>query len=554
MSAPAAALTSTVSGVELMRHVQAFAGRVKLSGTHEELESFHYLKSQLDGLGFRTRLLAHDAFISLPGPAGVEVGNAALVAITHSFSAPSPAGGLRGLLTDVGEGTAADFRRSDLAGRIILVEGIASPAVAARASAAGAVGQIHISPQEHLHEMCISPVWGNPSDATRDALPTTVACTVAQSDGLRLRERLVRGETLEVVLHAAVDTGWRPTPLLEAELDGQGGGTAPFILFSGHHDTWYEGVMDNGAANATMLEAARVLRAHASEWRRGLRLCFWSGHSHGRYSGSAWYADHHWDELDRRCAVHVNVDSTGGIGATVLTETAVTPEAVGLAAEAILAETGQRYLGKRPVRNSDQSFWGIGVPSMFGGLSTQVPGSATFGPPKMRNALGWWWHTPHDRIDKIDEQFLLRDTRVFVHVLWRLLTDASLPLDPLAAIGPLVRELRDLAPLLPKDVPVTEVIAAAEALLALAGGPGVKDDRAIMAACRALIPLVMTEGDRFSHDAALPQPSWPILGSLRECAKAATGTDRERFLSVSAVRACNRVSDALRRTRWALGG
>ena len=35
--------------------------------------------------------------------------------------------------------------------------------------------------------------------------------------------------------------------------------------------------------------------------------------SAARYSGSAWYADEHWRELERRCAAHVNVDLTGGM-------------------------------------------------------------------------------------------------------------------------------------------------------------------------------------------------------------------------------------------------
>ena len=50
--------------------------------------------------------------------------------------------------------------------------------------------------------------------------------------------------------------------------------------------------------------------------RRGIRFAFWSGHSQGRYAGSAWYADHAWRELHQRCVVHLNVDSTGARGAT----------------------------------------------------------------------------------------------------------------------------------------------------------------------------------------------------------------------------------------------
>jgi len=551
MSKIVAALKEAVTGPALMRHVQEFARRVKLSGTPEELESFRYLKAQLDGFGYRTRLLMHDAYISLPGPARVEVDGQALRAITHSFSRPSPAGGLCGPLVDLGHGTEADFAGRDVKGRIVLVEGIASPAVAALASAAGATGQLHISPQEHLHEMCISPVWGSPSDTTLPALPATVVCTISQEDGQALRGRLAAGEALQAVLHAEVDTGWRQTPLLEAELDGQGGAEAPFILFSGHHDTWHEGVMDNGSANATMLEAARVLAERQGEWRRGLRLCFWSGHSHGRYSGSAWYADTHWEELNRRCAAHVNVDSTGGIGATVLTQTGVTPELVALAADTIAAETGQHYAGKRPSRSSDQSFWGIGIPSMFGSLSTQVPGTPTFGPPTMRNALGWWWHTPHDLIDKIDEAFLVRDTRVFVHTLWRLLTEPVLPLNPAATMASLVQELRRLPAEGPAAPHLARAIAAAEAL---ADAPAAPSDRAVMRACRALVPLYMTEGDRFIHDPALPQRAWPVLRPLQAWAQAPAGSDEARFLGVAAIRACNRLLHGLQQAREALQG
>ena len=242
-------------------------------------------------------------------------------------------------------------------------------------------------------------------------------------------------------MRTEVDTGWRKTPLLVAELDRPGASEdAPFVLLSGHHDTWHYGVMDNGAANATMLEAARLLARERPAWRRGLRVCFWSGHSHGRYSGSAWYADEHWLELERRCAAHVNVDSTGGIGASVVTNSGVVEELAPLAADVVRAVTGQSHAGRRQARAADQSFWGIGIPSMFGSISHQPAG-----PVKMLTALGWWWHTPHDLIDKIDEENLVRDTRIVLGVLWRLLTDRILPFDFAAYARALLRQLDELA-------------------------------------------------------------------------------------------------------------
>jgi hypothetical protein len=554
-----ASLCNAVSGPGMMAHLREFARWVKLSGTPDEMASLRYVRARLDEYGYRTKLILHDAYISLPGAARVEADGRALTSITHSHSQSSPAGGVSGKLADVGEGTEADFAGRDLRGSIVLAEGIASPAVARRASMAGAVGQLHISPHQHLHEMCISPVWGSPSSETLAAMPTTVACTISYADGIALRERLARGEQPRVVLHAQVDTGWRKTPILVAEMDGaEAADDAPFVLFSGHHDTWYYGVMDNGAANATMLEVARLCASQRAKWRRGLRICFWSGHSHGRYSGSTWYVDEHWDELDRRCVAHVNVDSTGGNGATVLENAAAVSELAALAGEAIREQTGHQYIGKRKARSSDDSLPGIGIPAMFGALSEQPPG-----PVKMRNSLGWWWHTPEDLIDKLDENFLVRDTKVFVHVVWRLLADAVLPLDYAAHARALQAELDRLGKtldgrfaidLLHAGADKLRTLAEAVAARAVAAAPAdaVRLNHALMQTSRALVPMDYTRGDRFAHDPALPQPPWPTLQPLRDLAAAAPNSDAAQFHTVAAMRARNRVLYALRQANAAL--
>jgi hypothetical protein len=140
----------------MMAHLSVFAQRVKLSGTPEEWESFRYLEQTLAGYGYSTRLLRHDAYISLPGSARVETQDGALHCITHSFSRPSPTEGLRGDLVYVGAGRPADFAKAEVVGKVALIEGLAAPGPSARASMAGAIGQIHISPHEHRHEMCIS--------------------------------------------------------------------------------------------------------------------------------------------------------------------------------------------------------------------------------------------------------------------------------------------------------------------------------------------------------------------------------------------------------------
>ncbi len=551
-----ASLCAAVDGATLMGHLEHFARRIKLSGTPEELESFRYLQVTLDGYGYRTELLQHDAYISLPGRARIELKGAAPDCITHSFSCPSPPGGVRGEVVYAGVGSAQDFAGLDMRGKIALLEGIANPGASLNASQAGAVGQIHICPREHLHEMCISPVWGSPDPATLAHLPRTTVLSLRKPDGDALKRRVQAGETVEAVLHAEVETGWRKTPLLVAELMPPDEADAPFVLFSGHHDTWYYGVMDNGGANATMLETARLLSGERTSWRRGLRLCFWSGHSHGRYSGSAWYADTHWDELARRCTVHVNVDSTGARGNTVLADVLSSAELTGYSAEVIRAQGEQEITGLRMSRAGDQSFWGIGVPSLFMGMGEQpaggseqnVMGPAIGGGGARKGAgFGWWWHTPDDTLDKMDTGLLVRDTRVYVHAIHRLLTDPVLPLDYAAAAGSLAAELSDLARLLGDRLDVSSLMdevsaleRAAAAVKRSACEAGAMN-RALVAAARALVPIDYTTGDRFSHDPALRQSPYPLLDPLRQLAEAQAGSDEALFLAVAARRACNRL-------------
>ena len=554
-------LCGDISVDAMMGDLAEFARRVKLSGTPEELESFRYIQSRLDTAGFRTEMLSHDAYISLPGAATLTIGNELLSCITHSFSRPSAPGGTSGALVYLPDGIGPE---SDVRGRIVVLDGIASPAAGLRATQAGAIGQIHVSPHEHKHEMCISSVWGSPSPETLGQLPGTVVVSIARADGARLQQRLLAGEAITAVITAEVETGWRKTPILVAEMaQPDADPEAPFVLFSGHHDTWYYGVMDNGSANATMMEVARLCATRRDQWRRGLRLCFWSGHSHGRYSGSSWYADQHWHELERRCVAHLNIDSTGGVGATVLTDVLTSSELRGMGGEAVHSQAGQDIVGMRMSRAGDQSFWGIGVPSMFMGMSEQSsetsinPTGGVLGGAAKRNGagFGWWWHTPDDTIDKIDPVFLERDARVYVHTLWRLLSDDVLCLDYQRWAMDFQAELTrlqnslgcvfDISDLQTRTANLASNAGALNAQAKMATTPAhyAAINQALMAVSRALVPIDYTNGDRFAHDPALGQSAWPPLDPIRRLAGASG--DQARFNAVAATRARNRIGHAL---------
>jgi N-acetylated-alpha-linked acidic dipeptidase len=555
--AAVSALCSAVDAANLFRHLEEFASRIKLSGTEPERASFEYLQACLDSYGFNTALIFHDAYISVPIEAQLVIGNESPECITHSFSQPSPATGTAGTLVYAGAGQAADFARIDAAGKVVLLDNIANPGASLRASRAGAIGQIHISPHEHLHEMCISPVWGSPTEAQIEQLPRTVVLSVRKAAGDALKARLHDGEKIEVVLHAKVDTGWRKTPLLQADLTaGAADADNSFVMFSGHHDTWHFGVMDNGTANATMLEVGRLAASRRGDMRRSLRLMFWSGHSHGRYTGSAWYAETHWDEIARRCVAHVNIDSVGGRGNTVREDAPASAELFDIAAEAVFEQAGQQLAGHRLSRAGDQSFWGIGIPSMFMGMSEAPTGganpmAAVMGDGGRKGAgFGWWWHTPDDTIDKIDPEIHLIDTRIYVHAIWRLLADEVLPLNFGRQTAALQREISQLSAALGGVLELAPLQALLEKLRSQLVRPdGIESgvwNRTLMRIARALVPIDYTDGNRFEQGPALPQSAYPALDPIRGLAATEHGSEAAKFAAVAARRALNRVSQAVR--------
>lgn len=554
-------LTSSPDRERLMSHIHEFSKRVKLSGSREEYESFLYLQQQMESYGYSTSLIQHDAYISLPGKARIVLDGKNLDCITHSMSHPSDPAGLAGELVYISEGTAHDYQSNDVAGKIVLISGIATEETSHLSRIHGVIGEIHISPNNNLYEMCVSPVWGSPDQYTRENLPAAVITTITQDDGAELIKRCEAGEVVTATLIATVDTGWRKTPILICELlpDNRRNETENFVLFSGHHDTWHFGVMDNGGANATMLEAARLLRENRADWQRGLRICFWSGHSHGRYSGSSWYADEYWLELNRHCVAHVNVDSTGADGAVILTNSAVIDELQSVASEAVYTETGQSHKGNRHGRAADQSFWGIGLPSIFGSVSHHPPSTE-----KMPTALGWWWHTPEDTAEHINPDNLIRDTRIVMHVLQQLLHSRILPFDYEKTANALITELEniqaklqgrfDLRGLIEQALKLkTAAVALKQNIHNLSDENSGHINSALMSVSRNLVPLNYTQGDRYHHDNALPHSAWPALDGIRELANAAKPNDIP-FYVVRARQTRNRIAHALELATEAMSG
>jgi len=418
----------------------------------------------------------------------------------------------------------------------------------------------------------MTPIWGTPTPETEHLLPKTPSISIKGLDGARIKEAMQRGP-VRVKLVTKVFQDWKDIPVLTGDLrpgiDGPEAGS--YVLLSGHVDSWYYGAMDNGSANATQLEVVRLLAERRSSLRRGVRVAFWSGHSQGRYAGSARYADHMWQDLHDSCVAHVNVDSTGGKGATVLTEGNSMAETRDYASDVIELMAGQRLSPRRFGRSGDQSFWGHGIPSLLMTLSEQPPEAADpvlaalfkqiSGGHGKSGGLGYWWHTPEDTVDKIDPEFLKRDTAIYALLTYRLCAPAILPLN----YGAVVEELKaivadlqakaagefDLSPAVEQLVPLGVAMEKLHVRIAKVHQTDATEEtasrlnRCLMDVGRALIPINYARMGQFDQDLAVPTQPIPGLQAAAKLASMANGSSEKYFLLTRLTRERNRVVHGL---------
>ena len=548
-------MLAELSGSGLMDYTRMASQGVRLSGSVDEKKVFVEIKKELDRIGFTTQLLDFPGYVSWPLESSVAVegtGETIGPSITHAMATSTPEEGLVGEAVAVGGGGPEAYSGVNVRGKIAVVEGLGMdmPAIVARAEEHGCLATICISSDNHLHQMVVSTVWGNPTPEIVDLLPKTPTVTIHADAGKRLRALMAKGP-LHLRLRTRVQTGWKDLPLLVADM------AAPvncehFVLVSGHVDCWFYGAMDNAAANATMLEVARLLAKQRQYWQRNLRLAFWSGHSHGRYAGSTWYADHCWEDLYKHGVVHVNVESTGGQGADDFTVARSMAETRALAAKVVEEITGQQIVGQRVERAGDQSFWGV-MPSLFMEVSLQ----------SCDGGFGWWWHTEHDTIDKIDESSLVEDTKVYALALARLMFAPVLPfnyVDVADEFLVLLQDLQgkagdafDLSPVLSKARSLKEKTLALHQVascVAQAAESPVDPAAARVNECFRrlgclLVPVNYSAVDAFDQSRAQPLSPIPVLQPVGELAKMEPQSHGFRMLETRLVRQRNRVCHAL---------
>lgn len=564
-------LLTEVSADQLMEYNTNIAQWVRLSGSEDERKSFDYIAAVVESWGIRFERFNPICLVSLPGPATLTVTDTgqSLRCITHSFSTSTGPLGVEAELVYAGAGRDDDYANIDAHDKIVLTDGLAGPPKVAPSETNGALGVISISGPE-IHEMIVSPVWGSPTPDTVDRLPTIPHVSIDAASGDQLKQLLDRG-AVRVKLTTEVDTGWRPLPTLVAYIEPERP-SDDYVMFTGHVDSWHYGAMDNGSANASMMEVGRILSHHRDKLLRGVRLAFWSGHSHARYGTSTWYADEFWTDLHDHCVANVNIDGPGAINATVLSEAPTMAETHGLARDLIEALTDQELEYRRIGRLGDQSFWGVGLPSFYCGLSSQ--GAATNGQADLSAGIGggrprrggtaWWWHTPDDTLDKIEPEFLARDGRILLATVYRLATDKVLPFDQTHAVEEIRAALNEIAVSAGDAFDLSTAIQEVDGLLDAAkrlqqrcAEPASDDQAKILNAClmqisRLLIPVNYTQHGPFEQDLALGSLPVPGLRPAARLAQLDPDSAQRHLLRIKLQRERNRVRQALREATTAI--
>jgi hypothetical protein len=556
--------------------VERFSRLVRDSGGPGERRAVDYIRRQLARWGVPHVLYEPELLVSLPRSAGLEVlapERRRLTAKTPSMSV-STGRWLRGSLVYVPTGHPPGIMAlfegvgevpQPVEGRVVLTEGYPSPGKVAGFQARGARAAIFISPGERIHEGICTTIWGAPDLDTVARRPRIPVLAVNRNEGAWLRD-LARQGPVRVRYRTRLDEGWRPIPVLVAEVPGT---EVPeeFVLLHGHLDGWHRGVGDNATGNATLLEVARVLWQHRDRLRRTVRVAWWSGHSHGRYAGSAWYADTFALDLDAHCLVHINCDSPGCRWATVYEDVFWMSEAEGIARAVIRDVTGQEASGGRPLRAGDKSFSNIGVSTFYMLTSTM--------PKALAAELGYYpvggcggniaWHTEDDTLEIADREHLLRDMKVYAAAVWRAANSPLHPLDFRATAREFAATLRsyqeaagerfDLAPVLGEvEALGADLEAFYDRLAGLRDLP-LRDPRVMRANAalrrlsRILVPVNYTRAGRFRHDPALDVPPLPDLEPATRLASLPEGSEAQRVTLVHLQRGRNRVHAAVREAR-----
>ncbi len=506
-------------------------------------------------------------YLSLPGAARVEAGGKSFRAKPPAYSVDARKGisgelvyvGARhnAMITDMFEQKVdtTEELANRVRGKIVISEGFASPGLVSQFEEIGAIGVIGINPGVDVHWGICTTIWGTPDLDDLPRKPKIAAVAVNQPDGEALIEIADKGG--KVTLFTEMEEGWFTSKLPEVFIPGTEE-PEKYVFLHGHLDSWDVGVGDNATGDATMLEIARVLWANRDKLKRSVRICWWPGHSTGRYAGSTWFSDAFALDLEENAVAQVNCDSPGCRWASEFINLCRMSETETFLAEVIEEVAGKAIEGERPHRAGDYSFNNIGISSYLM-LSSAMP-------DVLREEKGYYtvggcggniaWHTENDTLEIADKDILLRDIKVYLLAVLRNANATILPFDWRATTKEFTETIDDYQAkagdrfdLSASKKAVAELSSALEDFYAgvEAGKIAPKvANQVIQDLARILVPINFTRVPRFHHDPALTIPALP---SIAVAAELDSHADTLGFAKTQLVRGQNQLISALRQAK-----
>ncbi|MBS5334893.1 MAG: M28 family peptidase [Anaerovoracaceae bacterium] len=538
----------------------------RISGTGQDRTAAEYIVNEMKSYGCEAKLLEFETYNSRLGTSEMTLLTPEKKVIESMpcchIEPTSPEGDIYELIY-VGAGGEEDYKGKDVKGKAVLVEVSYAPATPEKAMIAyrkGAKAMICMNwGRKDENVICmrgLKGVWGNPTTESFGKIPKISGCSITRKDGEYLRNLYLSGEKIEVKLKITAQRLWEKLPQPIGIVKGKEE-PEKFLLVTGHLDAWDPGVTCNATGDATMLEMVRVFSKFKDELKRSIWFVFWNGHEIAEAAGSTWFADNYWDQLSDNCIGYINIDSTGMKYADEY-EVDVSRELSEYSAETVKEAIGHIVDARPMAKIADQSFFGMGIPSVFGrvGFKKEIIEE------NHGATLGWWNHTVKDGLDKVDENNMELDNKVQALSLLGMVNSVILPYNFDKTAKDIYEKLKNFEPYAKDTVDITALVRESatlvdnvEKLNSVIAGYDEENKNAdkinavLMKLSRTLTSPFYTACDRYSQDSyglsILSKPI-PALYPIVEMSKMSDEDTEFKLLRTEMLRNRNRLLDSLK--------
>lgn len=539
-------ISNEISVERMMKDIETFSHLERYTGSEDGERAAEIIAQRMEELGIPVKRENYRIYRSLPGKAFLKImihGSEKTIALTPYVYSGTAENLKADLVFDEKSLCKTDqkemeSRMKSFKNKIVLTYE-SSFSFACAAKRAGALAILTIWKADLAHHGTLGGVWGTPEPEDLEChYPRIPFVEICKSDGEEIQKLLENNTaTVSACLQVEMDDKVLPSMMPVARLEGK---SKKFVLVSGHYDSWYEGVTDNGVANAMMMELARVFHENQEDLKRSIVFAWWSGHSDGRYSGSTWYYDQHWEELKENCVAHINLDICGCKGSDLVGfNTSM------LEGEAFDKEFLEKYNDEEPIppvpmaRFADQTFWGADVPFAI------MP---KFG---KKGEFFYWWHTKEDSFDKVDSKIVSRDTDVIAELMVIFAQCKRLPADMTGFLTIMENRLQMIEKETSEDFelssmwPVFEKLQKTMEQFANAFENRQEDDENmddyVLKIAGELVRITYTAGSQYHQDPATEEPMFPGLSIAMGLTPENTSPDYYLAVQTRFVRQRNRL-------------